>query len=442
MADLDILIIDDDDMVAELSKSVLQDDKYSIETLTDSTKALEIISQKHPRLVITDIMMPGFTGMDICKTIKSDPDLKDIKVIVMSGKSFAIEKQRAMNFGAEYYIQKPYDIPQFRKDVSAVLAGSKSFATEPPPAPEMTANAAASPKESSLAEDQMKLTIWGARGFSPVIPNTTSAYGRQTSCVSIETKKNIFIFDAGTGIIELGKKIVAEKRYYKDIWIMITHFHLDHIIGLSEFEPLYDPHFSIHLVGANDPERTLKDTAQITLYSSFSLHSSQPKAAVDVNEILEDEYEITPGVLLEAVYANHPTSTVMYKLTLMGRSLVYAPDSEIWEDASAFQDYNEKTAGFLKGTDILIHDAALKDSDYDKFRHRGHSSVSNIVNFVIDKTKIKELILFHAMAEYSDDTIDEMMLDAMGCISSKGAQIVCHMAKEKQEFLLKGKKNA
>jgi len=439
MPNTDILIIDDDEMVAELSKSVLQDDNYAIETLNDAAAALDKIRQLHPRLIITDIMMPGITGMDICKIVKTDPSLKDIKIIVMSGKSFAVERQRAQNFGAEYYIQKPYDIPQFRKDIAAVLAGTKSFATEPPPAPQKHEAAENSPKESSISDSHMKLTIWGARGFSALIPNSTSVYGRQTSCVSIETKNNIFIFDAGTGIIDLGKKIASEQRYYKDIWIMITNFHLDHILGLSEFEPLYDSHFAIHIVGASDPERSLREITQTSLYSSFSLHSSQPKAAVDINEIQEDEYQICPGIFLEAVYANHPTSTVMYKLSLMGRSIVYAPASELWEEATAFQDYNEKTASFVKNTDILIHDAAIKDSDYEKLCNRGHSSVSNVVNFVIDKTSIKELILFHAMAEYSDDTIDEMLLDAMGCISSKGSSLTCYMAKEKQEFLIKGK---
>ncbi len=439
MPNLDILIIDDDEMVAELSKSVLEDDSYVIETLNDSMKALDLIREKHPKLIITDIMMPGITGMDICKAIKTDPQLKDIKIIVMSGKSFAVERQRAQNFGAEFYIQKPYDIPQFREDVASVLAGTKSFATEPPPAPVID-NAAAetASKDNALAEGQMKLTIWGARGFSQEIPNSTSVYGRQTSCVSLETKDNIFIFDAGTGIIELGRRIVAEKRYYKDIWIMITHFHLDHILGLSAFEPLYDPHFSIHIVGASDPERSLREIAQSSLYSSYSMHDSQPKAAVDINEIQEDEYEICPGIFLEAVYSNHPTSTVMYKISLMGRVIVYAPDSEIWEEATAFQDFNEKTASFVKDTDILIHDAAIKDSDYEKYSNKGHSSVSNIVNFVIDKTSIKELILFHALAEYSDDTIDEMLLDAMGCVSSKNSNLTCHIAKEKQEFLIKG----
>lgn len=440
MDNLDILIIDDDEMVAELSKSVLEDDKYTIETLHDSLKAIERVKQAHPKLVISDIMMPGLTGMDICKQIKTNAELKSTKVIIMSGKSFNVEKQRAMNFGADYYIQKPYDIPQFRKDVAEVLAGTKSFKTEPLIAKDAVVQNSASPKESSLTEEQLKLTIWGARGFSPVIPNITSAYGRQTPCVSIETKKNIFIFDAGTGIIELGKRIVNEKRYYKDIWIMITHFHIDHVLGLAEFAPLYDPHFSVHIVGTSDPERNLRDMAQSLLYSSFSTHTTQPAAAIDINEIQEDEYDLVPGVLLGAVYANHPTSTVMYKLMLLGRSIVYAPASEIWEEASAFQDYNEKTASFVKDTDILIHDAAIKDSDYEKYRNQGHSSVGNLVNFVIDKTKIKELILFHAMPEYSDDTIDEMMLDAMGHISKKGASLICHMAKEKQEFLIKGKK--
>ena len=193
MPNTDILIIDDDEMVSELSKSVLSDDNYTIETLNDSSAAVEKIRQLHPRLIITDIMMPGITGMDICKAIKTDPALRDIKVIVMSGKSFSVEKQRAQNFGAEYYIQKPYDIPQFRKDVAGVLAGTKSFATEADTAAQPQDISDNSPKESNLEDNQMRMTIWGARGFSASIPNSTSVYGRQTSCVSIETKKEMEI---------------------------------------------------------------------------------------------------------------------------------------------------------------------------------------------------------------------------------------------------------
>lgn len=439
MDNIDILIIDDDEMVAELSKSILEEEKYKIETLMDSTLAAEKIKKSRPKLVITDIMMPGITGMDICKFVKSNPELKDTKIIVMSGKSFDIEKQRAFNFGADYFIQKPYDVSNFRKTVSDVLNGKIKFVL---PTPKQDAEVIKdSPKESKLTPDQMRLTIWGARGLSPLIPNSSSGYGRQTPCVSIETKENIFIFDAGTGIIELGKKIVSEKRYYKDIWIMLTHFHMDHVLGLSQFAPFYDKEFNIHLVAVNDPEKSLKELAQSALYSSFASRNIQPVANVDVNEILEDSYDLVkePLVQLSAIYANHPTNTLIYKIHVLGRNIVYAPDSELFADATAFQDYNEKMADFVKDVDILIHDAALADEDYPKYKDRGHSCVSNVVDFVISKTKIKELVLFHAMPEYTDETIDQMMLAAVTRIAHNGASVICHMAKEKQEFNIKGR---
>ncbi len=440
MANPDVIIIDDDPMVGELSRDLLTDAGYTVTLVQDSLQAIPTIKAQMPRLIVTDIMMPGITGMDICKTVKSDAALKHIKIIVVSGKSYDVEKQRAFQFGADFFLQKPYNVETFSNTVKTILEGSAP--AQPPSRQVADAPAIIREDEVEQASDldpgQIRLTVWGSRGLPAELPNRNSRYGHQTSCVSVETKEHIFIFDAGTGIVELGRVIAEKKRYYKDIWICLTHFHLDHILGLGRFAPLYDPAFSIHIIGANDPEKSLKEVAQATFYSSFSLTKQPPKAKIDIYEILEDNYELFPGVKLSSMYANHPTSTLVYVLDTLGKKITYAPDSEIWGDATAFQDYDEKLGGFVRGSDILIHDAVYSDADYEKRKHEGHSGLSVVVDFAVEKAQARDLMLFHANPDYSDDELDKLLADARERIQAKGYSLNCFLPAEKQTFMLQG----
>ncbi len=441
MENPDVLVVDDDPMVGELSRDLLVDGGYKVTLLQDSMEAINTIKAQMPRLIVTDIMMPGVSGMDICKAVKSNPALKHIKIIVVSGKSYQVEKQRAFQFGADFFLQKPYNIETFFQTVKSILDGSPAgAAAAPPPAAPMPEiiREDLSPQASDLSAGQLRVTVWGARGMAAQLPNSASRYGRQTSCVSVETKDHLFIFDAGTGIVELGKEIAERKRYYKNIWICLTHYHLDHIIGLGSFMPIYDSNFAIHLVGANDPEKSLKEVAQATFYSSYSMAKTPPKAKIDVYEILEDNYELLPGVKLSSMYANHPTSTMVYLLETLGKKIAYAPDSEIWGDATAFQDYDEKLGGFVRGADILIHDAAYSDKDYETHKLRGHSCLSVTVDFAAEKAQARDLLLFHAQPEYSDEQLDAMLADARARVQAKGFSLNCHLPSEKDSFLLQG----
>ncbi|OGR75563.1 MAG: hypothetical protein A2X32_13685 [Elusimicrobia bacterium GWC2_64_44] len=442
MANPDIIIVDDDPMVGELSRDLLTDAGYTVGLVQDSLEAIPTIKAQMPRLIVTDIMMPGITGMDICKAIKSDPSLRHMKIIVVSGKSYEVEKQRAFQLGADFFLQKPYNVETFSNTVKSILDGAAPQ-REPSAAP-ADAPAIIREEEHAQASDldagQIRVTSWGARGLPMELPNTVSRYGHQTSCLSVETREHLFIFDAGTGIVALGKEIAEKKRYYKDIWVCLTHFHLDHILGLGRFAPIHDPHFNIHLIGSNDPEKTLKEVAQATFYSSFSLTKQAPKAKIDIYEILEDNYELFPGVKLSAMYANHPTSTLVYVFDIHGRRISYCPDSEIWGDATAFQDYDEKLGGFVKGSDIFVHDAVYNDKDYETAKHQGHSGLSIVVDFAVEKAQARDLVLWHAHPDYTDEQLDQMQAAARAHIQQKGYQLTCHLPVEKQSFLLQGNK--
>lgn len=435
----DIIIIDDDPMVGELSRDLLTDEGYTVMLVQDSSAAIPAIKANLPKLIITDIMMPGISGMEICKSIKSNPALKHIKMIVVSGKSYQAEQQRAMQFGADFFLQKPYNIETFSKTVKSILEGTAA-AEALPAAPEtaIPPETAGPIQTTDLARDQLRVTLWGARGFPSILPNTASRHGRQTACVSVETASSLLIFDAGTGIIPLGAEIMAKKTYYKDIWIFLTHFHLGNIIGLGNFQPIYDPAFSIHLIGANDPEKSLKEVAQAAFYSSFAMTRRPPKAKIDIYEVLEDNYELMPGVKLSSMYANHATSTMAYSLEHLGKKIVYAPDSEIWGDATAFQDYDEKLAIFAKDTDLFIHDCMFSDADYEARKHEGHSGLSIVIDFAAEKASVRDLVLTHLNPDYNDEELDRMLQDAQTRIQTKGFALNCHLATESKGFLLQG----
>jgi len=433
----DIIIIDDDPMVGELSRDLLTDEGYNVLLVQDSLEAIPKIKAIIPKLIITDIMMPGISGMDICKSVKSDPDLKHIKIIVVSGKSYQVEQQRALQFGADFFVQKPYNVETFSQTVKSIMDGTTvAKAPDDEPAPAVTQENTTPIQTNDIAQGQIRTTLWGARGLPAMMPNTASRHGRQTACVSVETASDLFIFDAGTGIVPLGAEIMAKKTYYKDIWIFITHFHLGNIIGLANFQPIYDPSFSVHIIGANDPEKSLKEVAQAAFYSSFSMTKRPPKAKIDIYEVLEDNYELIPGVKLSGMYANHPTSTMVYAVELLGKKIVYAPDSEIWGDATAFQDYDEKLAVFAKNADLFIHDCMFSDADYELRKREGHSGLSVVTDFAAEKALVRDLVLTHLNPAYSDEELDKLLQDAQTRIQTKGYTLNCHLATESKSFLL------
>ncbi len=430
----DIIVVDDDPMVGQLSRDLLTDDGWKVMLIDDSRAAFPAIKQHMPKMVISDIMMPGITGLDICKLIKTDPATKKIKVIIVSGKSYEVEKQRAFQLGADYFLQKPYNVETFSKTVRSIMEGAATSQAPTPPslAPKEEENIPPNP----VKPDEIVLTVYGLRGLPSKLTETPSKFGRQTMCLSIETDKNIFIFDAGTGIVDLGKDIVSRKRYYKEIWLFMSHFHLDNAIGLPYFEPIHDPRFIIHIAGPNDPEKSLKEIIRSNFYSSFSPIRSAPKAKVDLYQVFEDSYEILPDFKISTMYANHPTSTLIYFINVRGLKIAYAPDSEIWGDATALQDYDERLSKFSQGSDIFIHDCHYNDSDYEKMAKRGHSSVSIAAEFAA-KNGIKNFMLYNINPDYSDEQIDKMLEAAKAAAAKENPQTQCLLPHEKKEYIFK-----
>lgn len=421
MEEIDIIVIDDDPMAGELTKDLLTDAGYKTLLINESSKAIDAIKTYKPKLVITDIMMPGINGMEICKKIKTSPDIKHIKVIILSGKSYESEKQRALTLGADYFISKPYNVETFSNTIKEILQPKQKNPPPPPPSPSQ-------PKKDTLQENpdinenHIYITSYGIRGLSKQLPTSPSKYGRQTLCFTIETKKDILILDAGSGLYNVGVNLIKNKPFYKTIWLFLTHFHLDNIIGLPHFLPFLESEYTINIVGPNDPEKSFKDVIRTNLYSSFSPIQSKPKAKINLFEVLEENYEISKEIKMATMYSNHPTTTMIYLFNINGFKIAYAPDSEIWEQTTAFQDYNERLGKFTYGFNILLHDAYYDTNDYKDLHHKGHSSIEILTSFAI-RNKIKSISPIHINPEYNDERIDKMIESANQIIKDSSSHL-------------------
>lgn len=117
-----ILIVDDDEEIVELMVDVLsRDGRFDIKTASSGYDAGIITEQFRPDLVLLDYMLPDVNGNIVCQTIRGNPQLQNIRIIIVSGVVNASEIEDLLEAGAEEFIRKPFDIVELVEKISGVL---------------------------------------------------------------------------------------------------------------------------------------------------------------------------------------------------------------------------------------------------------------------------------------------------------------------------------
>lgn len=115
-----ILVVDDEEDVVTFFTTVLEEEGFSVRGATSALDALLQLQKEKPQVILLDLMMPRVTGEELCKIIKNDPDLFDIRIIILSARSDVDSKVRCFNSGADEYLVKPIDTAE-------LIARMKSF---------------------------------------------------------------------------------------------------------------------------------------------------------------------------------------------------------------------------------------------------------------------------------------------------------------------------
>lgn len=116
-----ILIADDDELIAEMASDLLINAGHACGWLTDGTQAMELLSRRRPDLLLLDQNMPGLSGTEVLRKIRSSPSLYDLPVIMFTAVAGATDEQQALYQGAQDYIRKPFDPHFFLWRINQVL---------------------------------------------------------------------------------------------------------------------------------------------------------------------------------------------------------------------------------------------------------------------------------------------------------------------------------
>jgi phosphoribosyl 1,2-cyclic phosphodiesterase len=262
-------------------------------------------------------------------------------------------------------------------------------------------------KDMRQASD-FSVRFWGVRGSIACPGPETVRYGGNTSCLEARCGEHLLIFDAGTGIRELGRELL-ESGEPVDAELFFTHSHFDHICGLPFFAPAFIKGHSVRMwAGHLLPEMELQSVlCEMMIAPLFPVPPALISGQVSyVDFHAGDTLTPRPGITLRTAPLNHPNRATGYRLEYEGRSVAYVTDTE---HVPGQPDAN--ILGLIQGADYFIYDATYTDAEYPTHAGWGHSTWEEGVRLA-DAAGVGTLVIFHHDPGHDDDFMDKVAADA------------------------------
>ena len=118
-----VLLADDEEEILTLLSATLEgDDRFQVILAMDGEETLRIAMEQKPDLILLDILMPVIDGYEVCQVLKSDPDMAQTKIVMLTALSQELERQKAMEVGADDYFTKPFSPTALLEKVDELLA--------------------------------------------------------------------------------------------------------------------------------------------------------------------------------------------------------------------------------------------------------------------------------------------------------------------------------
>jgi len=250
--------------------------------------------------------------------------------------------------------------------------------------------------------------FWGVRGSIPSPGGRTARYGGNTACVEVRCGDHLLIFDAGTGLRALGNSLVQTATSV-NADIFLSHCHIDHIVGLPFFAPLYLPATQLRIWAGNlMPEHALAQVARTVMSEPlFPSGGTMFKGNIKFRDFhTGDMLEPHPGITLRTRSLNHPGRATGYRLEYGNRSIAYITDTE-----HRLGQLDPHVMALADRVDLLIYDGNYTDEEFVARAGWGHSTWQEGVR-IQAAAGAKQLAIFHHDPDHDDEFLDDVRAQA------------------------------
>lgn len=260
---------------------------------------------------------------------------------------------------------------------------------------------------------KMKIRLLGSRGGIQASGPDYNKYGGDTSCFHISDGDDYIILDAGSGLRKLSPSMLKPDN---ESIILLTHFHIDHIIGIPFFIPFFIKDYKFVVYGPKDtPDDVYRVINGFLHKDYFPINIENFESDISFDAFTEGKKLSHKSFDIEALWVNHPCNTLSYKIKNNGKTLVYLTDHEPYKEIlhplhKSLHKYNNdpdllhaRLVDFIKDADVLIVDGEYTPEEYySKHVGWGHSSMNDSLKLALDGNVKK--VVFHHHSQFRTDT--------------------------------------
>ena len=275
-----------------------------------------------------------------------------------------------------------------------------------------------------MSKSPMRVRFWGVRGSIACPGPSTIRYGGNTPCLEVRCGEHVLVFDAGTGLRPLGLELIKDKSI-RNVDIFITHCHLDHVVGLPFFAPLFRKGYRVrvwagNLLPANSIERVMRMLMSSPL---FPIQIEIFKAAIEFHDFKSgDVLRPHENVVLRTAPLDHPDGSNGYRLEHGERTFALVSDTEGFPGKC-----DNDLLSLADHADLAVYDATYTEDEIVSRIGWGHSTWLRGIRLA-EKANVKHLCLFHHDPSHDDDFMDTLAAEAndvrAGTVTAREGQII------------------
>ena len=291
----------------------------------------------------------------------------------------------------------------------------------------------------------MYVRFWGTRGSIASPGESTVRYGGNTSCVEVRTPDGtVIVLDCGTGARALGLHLVRTLPAPMRLHLFIGHTHWDHIQGFPFFVPAFLPGAELNVYAPLGFQQSLEEAMAGQMeYSYFPVKLRDLRSRIHFTELEEGFFRVG-DVLVETQYLNHTAPTIGYRMSSGGATVAYVTDHEpFWksEDGILHHPGDQRHIAFMRGADLVIHDAQFTHEEYASRLGWGHATIEYATDVAL-AAGARRLALFHHDPGHDDPAMDRMEADARARVKECRGVLDVFAAREGLELQIDGSNRA